>query len=187
MKILSVLLPAVLLFGACEQQGEVTEVVQDDNSSDIEQAIAVIYPTEGNDASGEVRFTQTDNGIQVDANIIGLDEETAHGFHVHEFGNCSADDGTSAGGHFNPEEMPHSGPQADERHVGDMGNLESDGNGEAVLSYTDTHMAFSGDNNIIGRAVVVHAGQDDLESQPTGDAGARLGCGVIGIANPSGE
>ncbi|MEX0647419.1 MAG: superoxide dismutase family protein [Balneolaceae bacterium] len=181
MKILSILLPAILLLGACEQQ-EVTEIVQDE--PEFDQAIAVIHPTEGNDVSGVVTFTRTNEGILVDATISGLEADARHGFHVHEYGDCSADDGTSAGGHFNPEDNPHAGPEADERHVGDLGNLDSDGDGEATTNFTDNHIAFSGGSNILGRAVVVHAGEDDLQSQPTGDAGARLGCGVIGVANP---
>ena len=97
-------------------------------------------------------------------------------------GDCSAADGTSTGGHFNPENKNHGGPTDAERHVGDMGNIEAAADGTAHLELSDSLLAFSGKHSIIGRAIIVHAGEDDLTSQPTGAAGARVACGVIGIA-----
>ena len=147
---------------------------------DIDKAICVLHPTEGNTASGTVTFTKTGDGIRVEAEMTGL-SEGKHGFHIHQLGDCSAPDGTSAGGHFDPENMPHGGPNDAERHVGDLGNIEAGADGNATLSLTDTLIAFHGERSIIGRAIIVHAGEDDLTSQPTGDAGARVACGVIGI------
>ncbi|CAN5239577.1 hypothetical protein BH23BAC3_BH23BAC3_19870 [soil metagenome] len=155
---------------------------QRDQQPDFDELVAVLHPTEGNEANGVVRFTKTDNGVSVEGEIHGLEPNSNHGFHIHEFGDCTASDGTSAGGHFDPHDQPHGGPDDQERHVGDMGNITSDDNGTAEISYTDPIMTFSGEASILGRGVIVHAGEDDLESQPTGDAGDRLSCGVIGVA-----
>lgn len=148
---------------------------------DIEKAICVLYPTKGNETKGEVVFTKTSDGIHVKASVSGL-TEGKHGFHIHQYGDCSGVDGKTAGGHFNPEDMEHGGPDAEMRHVGDMGNLEASADGMAMLEYTDPHLTFQGANSIIGRGIIVHAGEDDLVSQPTGAAGARVACGVIGVA-----
>src|SRR6266481_3342554 len=146
------------------------------------QAIAVLHPTAGNKVSGTVKFTEVADGVQVQAEITGLAPGN-HGFHVHEFGDCSAPDASSAGGHFNPTSEPHAGPDAVERHVGDMGNVEADASGNAKLDYVDHQISLTNDQqSVIGRSVVVHAKADDLKSQPSGDSGARVACGVIGRA-----
>ena len=90
----------------------------------------------------------------------------------------------SAGGHFNPTNNPHAGHDVAQRHVGDLGNIEVDSAGKAHLELTDKMMTMRGENSIIGRGVIVHEKADDLKSQPTGDAGGRVACGVIGIAKP---
>ena len=154
----------------------------EEKSSAPLKAVAVLHPTDGNKVSGTVTFTEVADGVQVHAEIVGLAPGN-HGFHVHEFGDCTAADGSSAGGHFNPTNQPHAGPDADARHVGDMGNIEVDASGAAKLDYLDHSMSLSNDErSIIGRSVVVHAKADDLKSQPAGDSGARVACGVIGRA-----
>jgi Cu-Zn family superoxide dismutase len=146
------------------------------------KAIAVLHPTEGNKVSGTVRFTEVADGVQVQAQITGL-SPGKHGFHVHEFGDCSGADLAAAGAHFNPTNKPHAGPDTAERHVGDMGNVEADASGAAKLDYVDHDISLTNDQrSVIGRSVVVHAKADDLKSQPAGDSGARIACGVIGIA-----
>jgi len=146
------------------------------------QAIAVLHPTAGNKVSGTVKFTEVADGVQVHAELAGLTAGD-HGFHVHEFGDCSAPDASSAGAHFNPTNKPHAGPDAPERHVGDMGNVEADASGKAKLEYVDHQISLTNDQqSVIGRSVVVHIKRDDLKSQPTGDSGARVACGVIGRA-----
>jgi len=146
------------------------------------KAIAVIHPTAGNKVSGTVTFTEVADGVQIQAEITGLTPGN-HGFHVHQFGDCSAADASSAGAHFNPTNKPHAGPDAVERHVGDMGNIEADASGSAKLDYVDHHISVANDKeSVIGRSVVVHVKADDLKSQPAGDSGARVACGVIGIA-----
>jgi Cu-Zn family superoxide dismutase len=149
-------------------------------------AVAVMHPTEGNVVSGTVRFTQTATGMAIEAHLSGLTEGN-HGFHIHQYGDCSAANGTSAGGHFNPGHAAHAGPDVESRHVGDMGNITADAEGSASYSGMNSHLTFEGQNNIIGRAVIVHGGEDDLASQPTGAAGPRMGCGVIGYSAPSAE
>ena len=148
---------------------------------EITRAVAVLHPTKGNNIRGTVTFTRETGGIRVSADITGL-TPGKHGFHVHENGDCSAPDATSAGGHFNPTKMPHAGMDAEQRHVGDLGNVTADASGKASYDRLDTMLTFEGDNSIIGRAVIVHAKADDLKSQPSGDAGARGACGVVGIA-----
>jgi Cu-Zn family superoxide dismutase len=147
----------------------------------VSQAIAVLHPTKGSSVSGVVKFSVVDNGVRVIADVTGL-APGKHGFHIHEYGDCSALDGSSAGGHFNPTGMPHSMPSSDKRHVGDLGNIVADSTGTAHMDYVDTMISFSGSNSVIGRGVIVHEKEDDLKTQPTGNAGARLACGVIGIA-----
>jgi superoxide dismutase, Cu-Zn family len=144
------------------------------------RAVAVLHPAPGGKVEGTVWFDPAAGGIKVKARVTGLTPGT-HGFHVHEFGDCSAADFTSAGGHFNPMRQPHGAPQASARHVGDLGNIVAGADGVASLDWTDTQLTFDGHHAIIGRAVIVHAKADDLKTQPTGDAGGRLACGVIGI------
>jgi Cu-Zn family superoxide dismutase len=151
----------------------------------VTRAVAVLHPTQGYEVRGRVTFTLRESGIEIVADIEGL-AAGQHGFHVHELGDCTAPDGTSAGGHFNPEGMPHAAPSDAERHVGDLGNLTADDTGMAHYERTDGVISLSGTHSIIGRAVIVHAGEDDLTSQPTGSAGPRVACGVIGIAEVSG-
>lgn len=147
----------------------------------IEKAICVLQPTKGNNVDGTITFTQTKGGIKVVAHVEGL-TPGKHGFHIHQYGDISAPDGTSTGGHFNPENVNHGAPGDKIRHVGDLGNLEAGADGKANLEYTDKVISMSGAHSIIGRGIIVHTGEDDLTSQPTGAAGARVAYGVIGIA-----
>lgn len=174
----------ILLFaflGCQQQQEQTTAKAAMEKETGPTKAVCVLHPTEGNSVNGIVTFTKTAEGIKVIADVHGL-TPARHGFHVHEFGDCSAPDGTSAGGHFNPEGTKHGAPTDVERHVGDLGNLEANEDGNAHYEWTDTFIALSGPHSIIGRGIIVHAGEDDLTSQPTGNAGARVACGVIGIA-----
>lgn len=147
------------------------------------KAVAVLGSASGSSVAGTVTFTQDGDEVKVVADITGL-QPGKHGFHVHEFGDCSAPDATSAGGHFNPTKDPHAGREAAERHVGDLGNIEADASGKAHVEFTDKVLKLSGDGSIVGHAVIVHQKADDLKTQPTGDAGGRVACGVIGVAKP---
>jgi Cu-Zn family superoxide dismutase len=145
------------------------------------KAVAVIHPTQGNAASGTVTFEHQPQGMLVTAKIHGL-TPGEHGFHIHEYGNCSCADALCAGDHFNPTHKNHGGPHNPERHVGDLGNITADARGNVQYEYVDTFLTLNGPHSIIGRSVIVHEQRDDLVSQPVGNAGARVGCGVIGIA-----
>jgi Cu-Zn family superoxide dismutase len=149
----------------------------------VERAVAIVHPTSNSSVSGTVSFTRVAGGVQVSATITGL-TSGKHGFHIHQWGDCTASDGTSAGGHYNPAGNPHAGPDSAVRHMGDLGNLEADASGQARYERKDQQLKLNGPDAIIGRAVIVHAGEDDLTSQPTGAAGPRKACGVIGIAQP---
>lgn len=148
-----------------------------------QKAIAVISATQGNKTAGKVVFTSTADGVHVVAELTGLEPGT-HGFHIHEFGDISSTDGMSTGGHFNPHAAKHAGPKDADHHAGDMGNIEADksGAGKLELDLKGTHL--EGPDGIIGHAVVVHAKADDLKTQPSGNAGPRVGVGVIGAAKP---
>jgi superoxide dismutase, Cu-Zn family len=147
------------------------------------KAIAVLHPASGSQVMGTVTFTKIGDAVQVVADVTGL-TPGKHGFHIHEFGDCSASDASSAGGHFNPTHHQHGAPDAADRHAGDLGNIEADSSGKAHLEWTDKVMKLDGGDSIVGHAVIVHEKVDDLKTQPTGNAGGRLACGVIGVAKP---
>jgi superoxide dismutase, Cu-Zn family len=147
------------------------------------KAIAVLHSTAGNTVAGLVTFSKSGDEIKVVADITGL-TPGKHGFHIHEFGDCSSSDGNSAGGHFNPMHKAHGAPDASDRHAGDLGNIDADASGKAHLEWSDKVMKLSGADSIVGHAVIVHEKADDLKTQPTGNAGGRLACGVIGVAKP---
>lgn len=149
------------------------------------RAVAVVRPTEGSTANGVVRFEQSgEDTVKVTADLKGLPPSKSLGFHIHEFGDASSADGMSAGGHYNPEGHSHAGPDAASHHAGDLGNIESDAQGNAHKEVTVQGVSVAGPHNpIIGRSVVVHGKEDDLKSQPAGNAGPRIGVGVIGVAS----
>lgn len=147
------------------------------------RAIAVLVPTEGNKVHGLVTFAKEGEKVKVVAEVEGL-APGKRGFHVHEFGDCSSKDGAAAGGHFNPYGKTHGAPTDANRHAGDLGNVDVGADGRAHLEFSDPVMKLDGPTSIIGRGVIVHANADDLKTQPTGNAGARLACGVIGVAKP---
>ena len=148
------------------------------SSSEPALASAGLKPTTGNKTVGEVTFEQVGSKVRVTAQVIGLKPNQEHGFHIHEKGDCSSGDGMSAGSHFNPYGKPH-GTGA-ERHAGDLPNLKADAKGRATLSVElDVITVTPGPASIVGRGIIVHAQPDDYTSQPVGNAGARMACGVI--------
>ena len=177
-----ILSAAFILFSGCTQNQNAMEQAV----SPVEHAIAVLHPTEGSSVTGTVTFTKVQGGVKVVAEINGL-TPGKHGFHIHEYGDISSPDGKSAGGHFNPFNKKHGAPTDTERHVGDLGNVVADESGHAHYEWVDPLIQLSGINSIIGRAIVVHHGEDDLHTQPTGNAGSRIGCGIIKVdeKNPS--
>mgnify|MGYP003111825821 CR=1 FL=1 len=170
---------------ACGQDTEVveTQAAVESQAEAFSELVAVLHPASGSDVEGVVLFSNTDEGVRVGAQVNGLAPMSSHGFHIHEFGDCRDADAGSAGGHFNPHGQPHGAPDAERRHIGDLGNLVTNGAGVAQTNVVDPELSFAGADSILGRAVVIHAGADDLQSQPSGDAGARIACGVIGVGS----
>lgn len=144
------------------------------------RARAELMPTEGNQAQGTVEFTREAGALTVNATLTGL-TPGEHAIHVHENGDCSAPDAESAGAHFSPEGDPHGAPTAGHamHHLGDLGNLVADDSGNAQLSTEDDELELSGENGVVGKAVIVHSSVDDFETQPDGNSGSRVACGVV--------
>lgn len=147
-------------------------------------ASAVIEGLDGSGVSGTVMVRDIGDAVQVRVRVEGL-TPGEHGFHVHEGGSCGPDStgapGGAAGGHFNPLASPHGAPSAapSDRHAGDLGNITANAEGVAAGTVVDSVLALTGPTSVIGHAVVVHAGRDDLASQPSGDARSGVGCGVV--------
>jgi superoxide dismutase, Cu-Zn family len=143
------------------------------------RATAALQATKGSKAFGEATFEEVDGRVRVIVFTQGL-APGEHGFHIHEAGDCSSGDGMSAGGHFNPHGKPHGPPSNAERHAGDLPALNAGKDGRAKLDVAvDIITLRPGPASIIGRGLIIHADPDDYKTQPTGNAGARIACGVI--------
>lgn len=171
-----------LLVVGCAKKEEApapAPVVEQPAAAPPMMAIAVLQPRGELTLNGTVSFTQVGDTVTIAAHVEGV-APGKHGFHLHELGDCSAEDFTSTGGHFNPTDAPHGGPADRVRHAGDFGNIEvgEDGTGHVELT-SDMITVADGPNTVVGRAIILHEGEDDLESQPTGAAGGRIACGVV--------
>ncbi|MBM3356172.1 MAG: superoxide dismutase family protein [Betaproteobacteria bacterium] len=161
---------ATILLTACETVPTDTPLV----------ASAALQPTKGSKTFGEATFEQVGDKVLVVAFLQNLKPGQEHGFHIHEVGDCSSGDGMSTKGHFNPFNKPHAHYGSAERHAGDLPNLKADKKGFANIRIElDQITLRPGPGNIVGRGVIVHTDPDDYKSQPTGNAGARIACGVI--------
>ena len=142
-------------------------------------AKAAIEPRSGSSLNGSATFTEKDGRVELVVDVTGA-PPGQHAVHLHEKGDCSAPDATSAGGHFNPDNSPHGAPDAEHHHAGDFGNMTvgEDGKGHLSIS-TDRLTVKPGPNSVVGHAIIVHANADDMTTQPTGNAGGRIGCGVV--------
>lgn len=147
------------------------------------RGVAVLAPTQGSNARGIVLFQQENDVLHLRGRVVGL-EPGMHGFHIHEYGDLRDPQGQSAGGHFNPTGAEHGAPGDQVHHAGDLGNIEADQSGVATIDMEAPWLKL---HYVLGRSIVVHKGKDDLESQPSGDAGGRAALGVIGIAQPESE
>jgi Cu-Zn family superoxide dismutase len=167
MKKLTLSALAILFFAACAHR------------SAGPMAMATLAPTTGSTAQGMVHFHElADGSVEVKADLTGV-PEGIHGFHVHDKGACG-DNGNAAGGHFNPSGASHGAPDAASHHAGDFGNVTADAKGEVHTTFTTKSITVSeGPNSVSGHAVILHAKEDDLQTQPTGNAGARIACGVV--------
>lgn len=168
-----------------KENGKKEEVAMADTamaSKNITEAIVNVHGVGDSKVSGKITFTKVTGGIRIVGDVDGL-KPGEHGFHVHEHGDCGGKDGAAAGGHFNPTNKPHGGPDSPERHVGDLGNLVADEKGHAHYDRIDKVIALDGKDTIVGRSIVIHADRDDFTTQPTGASGARIGCGIIEAAS----
>jgi len=143
-------------------------------------ATAVLQATTGNQAGGTVQFVQRGALVRVTGEVRGLKPNAAHGFHIHEKGDCSSGDGLSAGGHFNPDGKAHGRHGQGTHHVGDLPSLMADARGVAKVDFESSVIRIrEGGAAIVGRGLIVHRDPDDYTTQPTGNAGPRLACAVI--------
>jgi Cu-Zn family superoxide dismutase len=148
-------------------------------TSEPPRATAQLQPTKGGKTIGEATFEQVGDKVRVVVFVQGLKPEQEHGLHIHEGGDCGAD-GMNAKGHFNPFSKPHASHGSSERHAGDLPSLKANKKGRAKIDLeTDLITLASGPGNIVGRSLIVHADPDDHKTQPTGNAGGRIACGVI--------
>lgn len=150
-----------------------------EQSSAPTKAHATLKAPAGSKLKGMIHFTEEDGKMKIETFVDGL-KPGPHGFHIHETGDCSAKDFSSAGGHFNPTSAQHGSAQGHKRHAGDLGNLVANNKLKAYTTIEVEGITLqSGDNNIIGKAIIIHKDKDDLKSQPTGNSGGRIACGVI--------
>ena len=142
-------------------------------------AVATLNPTSGSTASGTVTFSEkSDGSVDVVVSLEGV-PPGVHGFHVHQNGDCG-DNGNAAGGHFNPHAAAHGSPSTPPHHAGDFGNVSADASGKVRERFNTRSVTVqSGASSAVGHAVILHAGPDDLMTQPTGNAGGRIACGVV--------
>lgn len=143
-------------------------------------ATAKLEAASESEADGTLAFAEDDGYLRITGEINGL-SPGVHGLHVHEIGDCSAPDASSAGGHYAPRSSQHGAPTqpAELHHAGDLGNIVADADGRATVDVIDDGLTLSGPETIVGRAIVVHADPDDLVSQPAGNSGDRVACGVV--------
>jgi Cu-Zn family superoxide dismutase len=147
------------------------------------KATAVLNPTKDSPVRGTATFSDEGKTMMVNVRVTGLKPFAEHGFHIHEKGDCSSPDGMSAGGHYNPAGKAHGNSNGGaDHHAGDMPNLKADESGNANATFPVSGVSIGGANDIVGKGLIVHRDPDDYKSQPAGNAGPRVACGVIGRA-----
>jgi Cu-Zn family superoxide dismutase len=142
---------------------------------------AVLAPTMGNNAAGTLTLTRATGGVRLQGRITGLLPGSTHGFHIHERGDCSASDASSAGGHFNPTHTDHGDPAAMVHHSGDIPNQVADLQGAMDVDVVvhGVSLDTGAGDDVLGRALIVHRDADDYRTQPSGNSGPRVACGAI--------
>ncbi|MDC6352270.1 superoxide dismutase family protein [Zeaxanthinibacter sp. PT1] len=192
MKTLRVLIAGLFLFLTyqCKEAKKENEAASEDMEVKKEEVIKEVKvvkftmePKSDSDVKGDVTFREEDGKVMMTANLSGL-SEGEHAIHIHENADCSAADGSSAGGHWNPTAEPHGKWGAEEGfHRGDIGNFTADADGNATVEFSTDMWCLGCEDetkNLMGKAVIVHQGTDDFTSQPSGAAGARVSCtGII--------
>ena len=181
---LALALACAAALAACATPARDTATPPGAAASTAREAVVRLAPASGSLVSGTLQLRPMGDGVHITGEIGGLTAGASHGFHIHEKGDCSAADATSAGGHFNPPAQPHGRAGHGAHHAGDADNLVADGKGVAKVNVHQSGVTLGGGaaNDIAGRAVIVHAQPDDYASQPTGNAGGRIACGVIAVS-----
>lgn len=147
----------------------------------VTEAQVIITPLNNAKVKGKLHLSKTKNGILIKGKIDGL-SRNKQAIHIHEFGDCSAKDGSSAGGHYNPTKKKHGDPKNTEHHAGDLGNLVSQKDGSAEINSYYNNITLNGYfSPVIGRSIIIHGNEDDFKTQPSGNSGVRVACGIIGV------
>lgn len=181
----------ILLLAACSRQQPENAPAEPATAAPAEQseapaeaapeAAVQVAATQGNTVTGALALASSPQGVHITGTIEGLKPDAEFGFHIHEKGDCSAPDASSAGGHFNPTQAQHGNPASGTHHAGDMLNIRSNADGVAQVDVTAAGTTLHGDpaTDVMGKAVVVHESPDDYATQPSGNSGKRVACGVI--------
>ncbi|MDH5716763.1 MAG: superoxide dismutase family protein [Spirochaetia bacterium] len=149
------------------------------NLVSVKKAKAEIMPKSGTNVFGSVTFTQiADNSIKIVVSVVGL-KPGKHGFHIHEKGDCSSNDGESALGHWNPDKLEHSVHDKENSHAGDLGNITANHEGSVFQEIIIKNVSLSDTKGPVGKALIIHADEDNLKTQPDGNSGKRIACGII--------
>jgi Cu-Zn family superoxide dismutase len=185
MRSLCTLCVVTCLLAGCGQREESAAPANSRVVAPTATASVQLAPTQGNTASGSLTLTAADNAVALSGTIQGLAPNAEFGFHIHEKGDCSAPDASSAGAHFNPANSQHGDPAGESHHAGDMHNAKSDAQGVAMIEaqVSGVSLGSGQPDDVLGKAVVLHEKADDFTTQPSGDSGARIACGVIAM-NP---
>ncbi|KYG69202.1 superoxide dismutase [Bdellovibrio bacteriovorus] len=189
MKKILLVAPVALIFAGCslfqKKTSDSTTSKTSEQTSSQDAAVlaptraqAVLKASHDSKVKGIIHFTE-DGNLKIETMAEGL-KPGPHGFHIHEVGDCSKGDFSSAGGHFNPTQAHHGAADSKHRHAGDLGNLMANNKGKANVTMTVEGLTLKpGPNSIIGKSVIIHKDKDDLKSQPAGNSGPRIACGVI--------
>jgi Cu-Zn family superoxide dismutase len=191
------LVAAVLAVAACGQKEDATPVADapppagdsptvataTTTAETTPGAVVQLAPTQGNTANGGLKIAAAGNAVKISGTVQGLKPDSEFGFHFHEKGDCTAPDAASAGAHFNPTSQSHGHPQNPPHHAGDMLNVRSDAQGVAEVSIDNGEVSLQTGqpNDVLGKALVMHAKPDDYTTQPSGDSGDRIACGVVDV------
>jgi Cu-Zn family superoxide dismutase len=184
----AVVLVVIVIAGAAASKNAAASA-----SSDVpggaSTAKAKLESAEDPKLAGTVTFTNEGDHVRVVADVAGVDKPGPHGLHLHENGKCEHDPAgkhyTSAGGHFNPTGVAHACPDSTVHHAGDFGNIDIKADGTGHLELVTVMLSFGGASSPVGKAVILHTGADDCKTQPTGNSGGRLACGVVTAPMPA--
>ena len=187
--ILALLVPLTVLafIVGCESSSNAQDSEKKEAQGGHKMAVAKIEPSKASatqpangQPKGEIMFHQMGDKVHITGEISGLKPNSKHAIHIHEKGDMSAPDLMSTGGHYNPDKHQHGGPTTSPVHAGDLGNLTADDKGNAKMDLTVDDISLGGEkNNVVGLPVIIHAKEDDFKSQPSGNAGGRIGGGII--------